>query len=153
MHTIQEMMKERAEFILEGQDEILTTQGKNHNELKQKLEAIDGKFDELKQSFEKIIKEEFESFGNRFKNNLKLVIRQLHELPGRTADEISQELNYSKSAVYSYLKKLQDHNLIESYKMSTGQKGRPKGFYVISDKFKNLIKNRIKKNKKVNRKF
>lgn len=145
---IQETMKERAEVILEGQDEILAAQGKNHHEIKKKLEAIDEKFDELKQSLEKIIKEEFESFGNRFKNNLKLVIRQLHKLPGRTAHEISQELNRSKSAVYSYLKKLQDHNLIESYKISTGQKGRPKGFYVVSDKFKNLIKNRIKNNKK-----
>lgn len=145
---IQETMKERAEVIIEGQDEILAAQGKNHHELKQKLEIIDGKFDSLEKSIKGAIKEEFESFGNKFKNNLKLVIRQLHLLPGRTAHEISEVLNCSKSAVYSYLKKLQDHNLIESYKIPTGQKGRPKGFYMVSDKFKNLIKNRRKNNKK-----
>ena len=77
----------------------------------------------------------FTTISKRVKDNLFLLLRKLDQIPGQTAKELSRELNVSYKTVYSYLKKLQEKNLISSYsEKKKGASGRP------SKRFKLFIK-------------
>ena len=145
---IGEKLFDNTEDIINGISSFITDHKKDNNEGFKKIESrldklnldLQEGFKDLKKNLKSIIENEFQDFGKRFKNNLEVVIRQLHHLPSITAKELSKKMNKSRSMVYNYLKELQDRNLVNGNYSKSNKKGRPSKIYTISKKTRNLIK-------------
>jgi len=109
-------------------------------------EEVLARLDRLESSIDQLINEELAS-KVQYKNALQLIIRQLHTLPGLTANElipvIQQEVTLSKRTLYKYLKILQERELIKFSKNQNlkGPGRRPKKFS-LTKRILNKLKRR-----------
>lgn len=112
---------------------------KHYNQnIESKFEEINTNLDSLKLYLEELISKEFTILRGDFRNNLYLVIREIHQIPSATAQQISTKLNLSKSTVYSYLKQLQDKKIIHYNLVPRKRPGRPLKSFFLTKKSKRL---------------
>ncbi len=108
--VIERAFLDTTTIINEAKDEII-----------EKVELVGQKVDSLK-SF---ISEEFKDSRNQIRFNIYLILKKMEKVPEITAKKLAEELSVSKKTIYSYLKRLQDKNLILAEVKKRNRKGRP----------------------------
>ncbi len=141
--------KEIEENMIDQLDPVidsLSINSQKHDETHQKLDTlqknIEDQFKSLKSDLEEHIKNELTTFRKGFVNNLYLVLKAIHNLPGITTKEIitqlQKKLKVTESTIYRYLRELKFHDLITKVENCIGP-GRPSRSYFISKKTREFL--------------
>lgn len=144
---IPELKVNFKEVIFENIEPVIAGQ----RVISEKIEDTKNKIDDLKnivsekfESLQEYLSKEFQDVKIKNKNAFYLIVRKLHQIPGLTVSEILDELNVSKTTVYSYFKKLQERELIDFIISKKLVPGRPSRVYNLTKKAKKIL-NKIKK--------
>jgi len=115
------------------EDLVLQTSKDIRIDLSNKIDNLDKNISTRFDNLEKLVYSEFRQVKFRVKNSLYWILQKLDHIPGLTAKEISKELKVSQKSVYSYLKQLQDKNLIISQSTKKAKKpGRPPAIFKLN---------------------
>ncbi|MFW9970921.1 MAG: MarR family transcriptional regulator [Candidatus Odinarchaeota archaeon] len=141
--NINEAKKMVEDLFLDTSNEIQNVKDEIIQKIESSVELINKNIDNLKD----YIFEEFIQVRSQVKNALYLTLRKLDQLPGITAKKIAAELKVSQKTIYSYLKKLQDKDLVNfEIKESNGPGRPPKIFKLNLQKLIKIIEKRKKPN-------
>lgn len=134
----EQILNQIEHFFLESSnkmdDEFQGVHGAINGAKEEIVQTINDRFDSLKD----LVSKEFENVKSRIKNSLYLILRKLDRVPGMTARELSEVLKVSLKTVYSYLKKLQENEIILSEKKKSSGRGRPARSFTLN--LKKLLK-------------
>ena len=134
--NLDENKKMVEDLFLDTSSEIINAKEEIVKKIESSVELINKNIDNLKN----YIFEEFKEINSRVKDALYLTLRKLDKLPDLTARKLSEELNVSRKTVYSYLKKLQDKNLIQSEIKNSSRPGPGRPPKIFKLNFKKILK-------------
>lgn len=121
------------------EDLVLQTSNDIRTDLSSKIDNLDKNISHRFDNLEKLVYSEFKQVKFRVKNSLYWILQKLDRIPGLTAKEIAKELSVSRKSIYSYLKQLQDKNLIISQSTKKSNKrGRPPAIFKLN--LKTIVK-------------
>jgi len=117
--------------IHNNHEEVIQVVQYTSNKMLSGLEVLDKKIDSKFDDLYREIVEMMDTHNEKFKNNLYLVIRAIHNIPGATINEISQffnseDIDIKIKQIYAYVKRLENEGLIKKLTIneSAGRKGR-----------------------------
>ena len=108
-----------------------------------KIDDLDKSINQKFLTLNTFLESEFDNVKFRIKNALYLVLKKLEKVPGLTVTELQKGLNISRKTLYSYLKKLQDKNILLSQVKKSRGKGRPPKAFTLN--IKKLLQKQQKK--------
>jgi hypothetical protein len=133
LDALEQSTKADTDLLLHGQTEI------NKN-----IEALGKTLGQQLDTLKEFMRSQFSSLRSDFRNNLYLVLRAIHQLPGATIEDLfsflESELDVSKRTLYNYMKELQDRDLISSRKEKSTKKGRPARRFNLSEKVRTIMR-------------